>query len=116
MPVATDAGAAAGSSFIPTFDDVGRRFPRRVAEEYQKQDEHSARAESGRPPDFAPVVLNRAGHVRERVQGEDFAGQHGADKSAEAPQDEGNESLAGAADSFVRFVVHVKLAGNEEEI
>ena len=62
------------------------------------------------------MVLNRACHVRERVQRQDFAGQHCADERADAPQDEGNETLAGAPDAFVRFVVHVKLAGNEEEI
>jgi len=45
----------------------------RVAEEDQEEDEHRARAESGRHPDFAPVVLNGAGHIRERVQGEDFS-------------------------------------------
>src|SRR5882762_9896715 len=47
-------------------------FPRRVAEEYQEKDEHGARAKSGRHPDFAPVVLDRTGRTRERVQGEDF--------------------------------------------
>src|SRR5262245_8720017 len=61
-------------------------------------------------------MLNRASRIPERVHGQDFAGEHGPDKRADAPQDKGNETLASAPDSFVRFVVHIELSGNEKEI
>lgn len=32
------------------------------------------------------------------------------------PEDKGNETLAGAADTLVRFVVHIQLAGNEQKV
>src|SRR6185369_311043 len=35
---------------------------------------------------------------------------------ADAPENERDEALAGATDSFVRFVVHIELASNEKEI
>src|SRR5687768_4465156 len=52
----------------------------------------------------------------EGVVGENAAGEHGADEGADAPEDESDEALGGAADSLVGFLVDVELAGDEEEV
>ncbi len=43
-------------------------------------------------------------------------GQPRADEGARSPQDERDEPLCRAADALVRFVVHVQLPGDEEEV
>src|SRR6185436_20656311 len=101
---------------FPALDDVRWRFPWRIAEENHENNQHRARTEGWRHPDVAPVVLNGTGDAGQRVQGEDFTGQHCADERADAPENERDEALAGTADPFVRFVVHIELPSNEKKV
>src|SRR5438045_878659 len=52
----------------------------------------------------------------EEMHGQDPACQHGADKSADTPQNKSDKTLAGAANFFVSFAVHVKLSRDKKEV
>src|SRR5687768_650807 len=47
---------------------------------------------------------------------EHLAGEQRADECADAPENERDEALRGAADALVRLLVNVELPCNEEEI
>ena len=52
----------------------------------------------------------------ERVRGHYHTGEHRADEGTDAPEDERDEALCRPAHPLGRFVVHVQLTGDEQEI
>src|SRR2546430_17382070 len=76
---------------------------RGFAEKDEENWEHGGRAERRCHPDSLPVVMERAGRRRERMNGQHFAGEHRACESPEAPPNEGDETLAHAPNPLVCF-------------
>lgn len=91
-------------------------FLRRFAEENEEKNEHRDGAAARNHPDGPPVMVSESGNFGEGMHREHFAGQHRAHECPDTPKDEGNKTLASASDPFVRFVIHVELARDEEEI
>ena len=63
-----------------------------------------------------PVVGDGTLRLRERVERLRFSRERAPDEIADAPQDECDETLRRSAHPFIRFVVHIELPGDEEEI
>src|SRR2546422_1153459 len=89
------------------------RAPR--AKQGCEQEQHHRGKRGGQHPEPRPLCQRQAGCAAEDAVVH-VAGQLGADEHAEAVGDQYEEALGLAADRWRRALVHVDLAGHEEEV